>query len=328
VSATRQGALPGRSSALLPLLTAALLGTAGSLDAQLPAGPASAPPVKLEAQPDDAGRKVWHTPNFRIESDVPLAEESLTQFAQVMESTAWVVKHHELPLYAPPQQRAGVKILGRDEDFRSQGGPELAAGYYDGPRKHVLLRASSLVRQPAGGVRRAVSHDEALVIHELVHLNMHGVLHGLPQWFVEGIAEYFSSAHRGAGRFDFSNPDAAIRDYLRARGNPREATVRLVKIPEIAALGDLEWIAYLEKLPESERIAAYGSALLLTHYHLHGGKARIDWLRECLSTPPPRRGRRLAVPVIETEGVEQAIGRYWKSRGLTPEFTIGIPGGP
>ena len=312
----------------MSILLAGLMGTAACLHARLPAGPAGAPAVKPVAMPDEGGRKVWHTPNFRLESDVALTDEALNRVAQVMESTAWVVKHHDLPLFAPPEERASVKIIGRDEDFRRLGGPELAAGFYDGPRRHVLLRADSLTRQALGGVRRAVSQDEALVIHELVHLSMHGVQHGLPQWFVEGIAEYFSSAHRGAGRFDFSNPDASIRDHLRARGNPRESTVRLVKLREIAALGDLEWIAYLEKLAENERIAAYGSALLLTHYHLHGGKARLDWLRECLKTPPPRRGTRLAVPVIETAGIEEAITRYWKTRGLSPEFTIGATASP
>lgn len=277
--------------------------------------------------PDEGGWKIWQTPGFRIESDADLANEDLRRIAQIAESTAWVVKQHELPLASPPEGRTPIRIFSRDEDFIAAGGPKLSAGAYDAPRGRLMLRRSSWLRQPEGGVRRDVVRDEKLLVHELTHLNMHGHLGRLPQWFIEGIAEYFASAHRGAGRFDFSNPDASVRDHLRARANPRDPVVRLAGVAGIAALQDYkQWMAHLEKLPMADRVAPYGTALLLTHYYLHGGPERIEWLRERLTERRPGRGLRPTVPVIETDGVEEALRRYWKPRGLDPVFSIGLHG--
>ena len=66
----------------------------------------------------------------------------------------------------------------------------------------VLIRAdyflNAVVVQKS---RNTPKMDEDLVVHELVHLCMHQKLSGLPQWFVDGVAEYFGSAHSGGGKY-------------------------------------------------------------------------------------------------------------------------------
>src|SRR5690606_33723219 len=117
--------------------------------------------------------------------------------------------------------------------------------------------------------------NDDLIVHEIVHLCMHRTNSKLPQWLQEGLAEYFACAHRGEGRFDFRDMDVAIRDHLRVRFNPRDPKIVVARIGAISGLNWREWIDHLNAMPIDERYGAYATALLMTHYHLHGGRERI-----------------------------------------------------
>ena len=280
--------------------------------------------VQLVAQPDDKGRKVWHTANFRIDLDVDLTADELKRIAQVIESTAAVIRQHPLPLFAPPEGRARVAIFAEDEDYEEAGAVAGTAGFYDGRRECVMIRGKSLVRGAAGRSRLPPVNDEDLVVHELVHLCMHGVNRRMPQWFIEGTAEYFASAHLGAGRFHFANPEMAVREHLRVRLSPDRPDLTLPPLGEIAVLDGHSWIRYLGQMRAEDRYRAYGSALLLTHYHLHGGRERFEWLKGALEKPMVRGD---AVPKVDLAGVEEALVRFWKPKGLTLEFKRAEMGG-
>ncbi len=288
---------------------------AGPLRAQMPEREIPPLPVTLTAQPEASGRQVWHTANFRIDLDLPLAADELKRVAQVIETTAWVVKHYPLPLYSPPPGRCRVAIYARDEDYTAAGAPGGTAGYYSGWRQCVFIRGASLVPTGDGRHRLLPRHDEDLVVHELVHLCTHGVNRRMPQWFVEGIAETFACAHLGGGRFSFANQDVAVREYLRARMSPRNPVVTMSPLKDLVGLDDRTWQDYQRALPAADRFRPYASSLLLTHYYLHGSPERLEWLRAKLTAP---RGRTL--PAIETTGIEAAIIRYWTPKGIAPVF--------
>lgn len=100
--------------------------------AQIPEREISPLAVTLTAQPDEDGRKVWHTENFRIDLDLNLSADELKRIAQVVETTAWLVKHHPLPLWSPPRGRNRIAIYARDEDYAAAGAVAGTAGYYKG----------------------------------------------------------------------------------------------------------------------------------------------------------------------------------------------------
>jgi hypothetical protein len=300
-------------------VTGCWLGMTAATLAQAPLREVKPVAVALTAQPDEKGRKVWHTENFRIDLDVALTADELKRIAEVIETTAAVIRQHPLPLFSPPGGRARVGIFAEDVDYVAAGGVAGTAGYYDGRRERVMIRGRSLIRGAAGRTRLPPLNDEDLVVHELVHLCMHGVNRRMPHWFVEGIAEYFASAHLGGGRFGFADPERAVRDHLRIRLSPDSPEMPLIPLASIAALDDREWLRFLGSLRAEDRYRAYGSALLLTHYHLHGGRERFDWIKAALETPA-RQG--VPPPKVDLTGVEEAMVRFWKPRGITPVFRL------
>lgn len=276
----------------------------------------------LVAQPDEDGRKVWHTRYFRIDSDLALRPNDLLRLAQVADTTATAVKAHPLPLFAPPEgRRARIAIHARAAAYKAEGGVHGTAGMYVARQGLVLIQGDYLVRPPdAARSRLAPKNDEDLVVHELVHLCMHRTNAGLPQWLIEGLAEYFASAHTGAGRFSFGNMDQVIREHLRTRLSPDDPGIPLVPVADLVRLDGGGWLRYLNSLPADERYRAYATALLLAHQQLHGGKERTEGLRKALAGP--RSNRRPLVPIApEAAAATQAtLIRYWKPKGLTLEF--------
>jgi hypothetical protein len=276
----------------------------------------------LVAQPDEDGRKVWHTRHFRIDSDVELRPNELLRLAQVADTTAAAVKAHPLPLFAPPEgQRPRIAIHASAAAYKEEGGVHGTAGMYVARKALVLIQGEHLVRSPdAARSRLAPTQNEDLVVHELVHLCMHRTNARLPQWMIEGLAEYFASAHGGAGRFSFGDMDQVVRTHLRTRLSPDDPGIPLVPVAALVSLDSRGWLRYLDSLPVDERYRAYAAALLLAHQQLHGGKARLDALRNALAAPQnPRHPDILIVPATAS-ATEASLRRYWRPKGLTLEF--------
>jgi hypothetical protein len=279
----------------------------------------------LEAQPDVAGRKVWHTRYFRIDSDLEMRPNDLLRLAQVADTTATVVRSHPLPLFAPPEgQRPRIAIHARESAYTEEGGAPGTAGMYVARRGLVLVRGDFLQRSPdAARSRLAPRNDEDLVVHELVHLCMHRVNAGLPQWLVEGLAEYFASAHTGAGRFSFGNMDQVVREHLRTRLSPDDPGIPLVPVADLTGLDGRGWLRHLNDMPVDDRYQAYATALLLAHQQLHGGKARIEALRGALTAPRIARRTTVLLTPETSSTTQESLVRYWKPKGLTLEFAVG-----
>lgn len=278
----------------------------------------------LVAQADEDGRKVWHTRFFRIDSDVELRPNELLRLAQVADTTAAAVKAHPLPLFAPPEgQRPRIAIHASAAAYKEEGGVHGTAGMYVARQALVLIQGEHLVRSPdATRSRLAPRQNEDLVVHELVHLCMHRTNARLQQWMVEGIAEYFASAHQGGGRFSFGDMDQAVRTHLRIRLSPDDPGIPLVPVARLVVLDNRGWLRYLDSLPVDERYRAYATALLLAHQQLHGGKTRLDALRKALTSPKNPRAPDVLILPETAPAVEESLGRYWRPKGLTLEFPV------
>jgi hypothetical protein len=294
--------------------------------APLPREIVPAKPV-LEARPDEAGRKVWHTRFFRLDTDLDLRANDLLRLAQVADTTALAVKSHPLPLFAPPEgKRARITIHAGDAAYRAAGGVHGTAGFYLARQGQVLVHGGYFLRSPdAARSKLAPKNDEDIVVHELVHLCMHRVLRGLPPWFVEGIAEYFASAHSGAGRFAFGDIDTSIRQHLRVRLSPDDPGIPLVPVADLVGLDNRRWLGYVTSLPVEERYRAYATSLLLAHFQLHGGEKRLDALRSALADAPKARRPVELLRVDDIAATQDALVRYWRPKGLTLEFPAKSP---
>jgi len=303
-----------RAAFLLTLVAACGL---GGLSAQVaPAADAPRP------QADEGPLKVWHSARFRIEMETALPPGDLARLARVADATANAVKAHPLPFFAPPEGRPRIAVFATDAEYVANGGIPGTAGFYQGrgaPR--VLIHGGHLSRASHEGATRLPPRmNDDLIVHEIVHLCMHRRNEMLPQWLQEGLAEYFASAHRGDGRFVFTDMDGAIRDHLRTRMSPGDPKIAVARIDSISGLGNRQWITHLSGLPENDRYGAYATALLMTHYHLHGGPQRLEIIRDLLTAPRTRHGPENPVPPAAGPELETALFRYWQSRGLAPMF--------
>lgn len=284
--------------------------------------------VKLESPVTDNGRNTWVTQRFRMDADACIGVEAVEKLAMLGESTAAALRGYPLPLSAPPEgAKPRISLHADMLAYENAGAAKGSAGYYNGrgdPR--VMIRAdyflSAVVVERS---RLTPDMDEDLAVHELIHLCMHRKFAGMPHWFAEGIAEYFSSAHRGGGRFSFSGMDEAVRDHLRVKLSPRDPAIRLLPVALIATLDDDEWLELMKSLPPEERFLAYGTALLLTHYHLHGGPERLERVRLMLDKAERLRKPEPFLSQDDGPGIEAALIRFWKTKGLSLRFAKAAP---
>lgn len=279
--------------------------------------------VELEKLTTEHGRNVWVTPSFRIDADPDISPETVEKLALIGQSTAEAMRVYPLPLFSPPERsKPRISLIADAQVYEAAGGANGSAGFYVGrgePR--VLIRAdyfmSAVVVERS---RLTPDMDEDLVVHELVHLCMHGKNHGLPTWLTEGLAEYFGCAHRGGGRFSFSEMDAAVRDHLRTKLSPRDPAIRLLPVASIAELDGKGWMALMRSLPAEERFLSYGTALLLAHYHLHGGPERLQQVRTLLERADRVRKPAPFLTLEDAPAIEAALIRFWRTKGLTLRF--------
>ena len=308
---------------LLPLLLLPVLLLAGPPVLDFPPVP-----MKLGEPVTVSGRNSWTTPRFRIDADSGIDLKAVEKLAVIGESTFAVLSSHPLPVFAPPEgYKPRISLYQDSKAYEDAGAAKGSAGFYIGVGEaRVLVRADYFLRAVVVEKSRLTPEmDEDLAVHELVHLGMHRKLAGLPQWFVDGAAEYFGSAHTGGGRFSFSRMDEAVRDHLRVKLNPRDPALRLLPVASISMLDDKGWLALMKSLPPEERYLAYGTALLLTHYHLHGGVERLERVRRMLEIAERRKRPQPFLGADEAPAIEAALVRFWRNKGLELTFAAASP---
>lgn len=280
--------------------------------------------VALQQQAGENGMLVWHTAHYRITSPTEIKGEDLKRIAQIAETITWVVKNETLPLYAPPPgERALIAIYPDTRQYEAAGGYAGTAGSYE-PRKSCLFLNGSYYFEsaPRAGSRLTPVHNEDLLVHEMVHLCMHRYMGRLPAWVAEGFAEYYACMHTRAGNFSFANPEMSIRDHLRDRYRRDDPTVFVRAVAEIAPLHGRAWLDLMAKLAEKDRYQAYAIALLMIHYHLHGGEVRRGSIVALLEEAAKQERFRPIAYAVDGPVVGAALQQFWKPRGLQIQYPV------
>lgn len=271
------------------------------------------------------GRRTWHTQRLIIESTANIPPHELTRLATVADSTVQAVSAHPLPLFHPPDgERLRIVILHDDSSYVAEGGQLGSAGMYLWRKQCVILHAQHLFPTKPGS-RLNPSANEALVVHEISHLCMHGVQGRMPQWLNEGLCEYFAASHRGGGRFRFDTMEQAIRQHLQSRFERGNPMVKITPVSDLADLDSRQWSRYLDRLPLEDRHCAYATALLLTHYHLHGGPDRRKRIAQALERKRPSDPDPFTILWSQSADIQNQWTSFWRPKGL--QFTL-LPESP
>lgn len=277
-------------------------------------------PLPATCRPVVGENLTWDTRSFRIISEVPIPEPHLKRLASVADSTVQAVRTHPVDWFDPPRgTRPELRIFRDARSYEQAGGTPGTAGWYLWRQAAVGLNAEHLFPETPPGSRLGALPDEAMLVHEIVHLCMHGSLGRLPQWFSEGVCEYYAAGHLGAGRFDFRSMDRRIREHLKRRFGAATEAIPALKVSEVSDLDHRAWLRFMLSLEPERRYEGYVTALLLTHYHLHGSSRRRG-IAEWFTDPGPKAPENFGSLADQGAELERAFLDYWRPKGLTLSF--------
>ena len=285
-------------------------------------------PVRFQVVQDQrTATQLVSTRHFRMVSEAKIVHTQFSRFARVAESVPELIRNHPMPLWAPHGQgRVDILLCKDEESFVRAGGSSGAVGWWDGHRNRALIRSDYFLAPPLRENSRLQPRaDQGLLVHELVHMSMAGILQRLPPWFSEGVAEYFAVCHQGDGWYLFRDLESLVRDHLRwaVSRNKVGETYHLVPVGTLLGLDHPGWLRTAQTQFEGNAYRPYATALLLAHYHFHGGAARRDQVAAHL-----RKLHRLSprsptpdFPTEKADEIQRRLMKYWSSRGLQLAFT-------
>lgn len=263
-------------------------------------------------------RETWRSEHFQFVVHGVVKPDEVKKIAVIAETTHWLLRQQSLPLAAPASEdRALVEILADSVSYVRAGGiPESAGCYLTRPPRLLLDGSHYFASAFRAGRRLPAAHNEDLVVHELVHLCMHGHMGIVPQWVTEGVAEYFSCMHSNGGNFVFTQMEFQIRDHIRVRAGAKLPLVPVTAVEKVAVLDSRRWLDFLRALPAEDRQQPYATALLLVHYYMHGGKERRQEFAQMLQESLQQQRRRPVLWEIDAAKTSAALLPYWKEKGL------------
>jgi hypothetical protein len=230
--------------------------------------------IKAEAvTEDDANERfVYRTEHFEFESQGKFSISLLREVSRVFEATYSLLK--ALPWNIDPRPPSGThfkaRLLKNREEYVRAGGPPNSGGVYKSGEETFYAPFESLGLKPYGkGYTKDADYRADTLVHELTHQMMHFWLGYLPQWVVEGTAEYVENLPLSAGRFRVASAKSGLKDYLdflkkRVVGGVPEP----YPIDKLFKITNREWNETMESDPTQVR-RMYFTSYLLVYYFMH-----------------------------------------------------------
>ena len=194
---------------------------------------------------------VYRTKNFEFESQGKFTQSLLREVARNFEATYELLK--ALPWGIEPKPSEGTyfraRLLRTRSAYEAAGAPQNSGGVYFRARGEFLVPFDSIGLKVVGkSYAKDRDFDTSTLVHELTHQMMHHWLGFLPQWVVEGTAEYTGLLPLKAGRFRVSAAKNGLKDYLdklkRGRGVPMA-----YPLDDLFSMTNEQWNAILERDP-------------------------------------------------------------------------------
>jgi tetratricopeptide (TPR) repeat protein len=224
-----------------------------------------------------AGGAPWtevRSAHFNLRTDLELGEARavLGSVEQVYD----VFKRVAFPSEADPHDRIDVTVFARAADYKAIA-PPTANAYFTTALPHDLEPSPTVVMH--GGL----DDDKRRVLqHELTHFFVHQAFGGVPAWFNEGLAEYYSTVtvHEGHAYVGLARPDRHV-NLVRAApwkgGRDNEVWVPIQALPTPARLLSMNQETFYARGSEGPdaarlRTTRYLGAWGLVHL-LHEGPA-------------------------------------------------------
>jgi hypothetical protein len=250
--------------------------------------------IKTEVVGEDAkGEKfVYRTTNFEFESQGKFTQSLLREIARNFEATYELLK--VLPWNIAPRPPSGTHFKARlfksKAAYAAAGGPPNSAGFYSSKDECFFVPFQSIgIKESGKSYTKDDDFDSSTLVHELTHQMMHFWLDALPQWILEGTAEYTSNLPLKTGKFRVSSAKTGLKEYVdflkrRVVGGVPEP----FPLEKLFIISNEEWGATLAADPATSR-RAYFTSYLLVYYFMHmdgkgDGQRFIRYFREVAET--------------------------------------------
>lgn len=246
--------------------------------------------LKLEVVSEDpAGQAfVYRTPHFEFVSQGKFTQSLLREVGRDFEATYELVK--ALPWNISPQPENGAthfkaRLLKDMDAYHAAGGPPNSGGVYDSGKALFMVPFECIgVRVIGKSFAKDEGFNHRTMVHELTHQMMHSRMAVLPQWMLEGTAEYTANLPLKNGRFRVSGAKNALKDYLDSmKGGPGGALPEPYPLEDLFNVSNAEWNRILGANPQMSHRLYYTSYLLVYYFmHLDGagdGQRIVRYLR-------------------------------------------------
>lgn len=225
----------------------------------------------VEERPEDR-HFLYRTKNFEFDSQGKLAPSLMKEVARNFEATYELLKALPWEIRpAPPDGdffRASLYI-SRDEYLKAGGLPNSGGVYMSGRKRFLVPFESIGLREVGKAYRKDDDFSTGAVVHELTHQMMHFWLPFLPQWVVEGTAEYCGNLPLQHGKFRLSSAKGGLRDYVKFL---RQRTVQGVPEPypldQLFAVTPEEWNSQFSSNPAGAH-RLYFTSYLMVYFFMH-----------------------------------------------------------
>jgi hypothetical protein len=272
--------------------------------------------IKAEVVSEDpvAEKFVYRTQHFEFESQGKFTQSLLREVARNFEATYELLR--ALPWGLEPKPASGeyfkARLLKDMAAYHAAGGMPNSAGVYSSRTETFLVPFESIgVKAVGKSFAKDENFDYSTMVHELTHQMMHFWIDLLPQWMVEGTAEYTSTLPLRTGKFRVSAAKNGLKDYAeflkkRAVGGMPEP----YPLEKLFTITNAEWNEAMESDPRGATRRLYFTSYLLVYYFMHldgngDGQRIVRYFRE------------VGEARKQLEAYKKALNEFLKQPGVT-----------
>ncbi len=239
--------------------------------------------VKMVAADAERRRFVYHSAAFEYVSQGKLLPGLMKEVARTFEATRQLVGALPWGIVCQPPDGAEfyhAALFETRKDYVQAGGPANSGGVYMTGEKIFKIPFESLgIKHLGNSYTKDDNYSSDTLVHEITHQMMHDYLPYLPQWAVEGCAEYTEMLPFKAGRFAVARHKEGLKDYLE-RWRKRGKEPRLPDVAQLFHMTRPAWDQQAQK--SSERMGElYQQSALLVYFfnHLDGDGTGTAWAK-------------------------------------------------
>lgn len=245
--------------------------------------------VKVEVVKEDERNDefIYRTQHFEFISQGKFTQGLLKEVARNFEATYELLK--ALPWDIQPAPEEGdyfrAKLMRTQQDYAEAGGMANSGGVYMRHQKVFMVPFRSIGLKAVGkSYAKDSDFTTETLVHELTHQMMHAWLPYLPQWVIEGTAEYTAMLPLSIGKFRVSSAKSGLKDYISYLKKVQGSAPEPYPLDELFHMTNQTWNKTLETEP---RMAGrlYFTSYLLVYYFMHldgkgDGQLFVRYFRE------------------------------------------------